>query len=177
MDGERRCMTRSLVRNELGRAPRAASRTRELENPSFRFRDRARTTSRARCWICPASLRTPSCAMGMQTAGVTKLVGVSGCAEVSQKALACAWSPTPIPEPRAWSTRSRVEGSAPSIARSSVFRAFLPRPRRHAGAAAHGENKAKMCDELFKAYKACRKAENAEIVRRRRESRKGMFWD
>ena len=54
---------------------------------------------------------------------------------------------------------------------------FLTRPLPHAGAAAHGENKAKMCDELFKAYKACRKAENAEIVRRRRESRKGMFWD
>jgi len=73
--------------------------------------------------------------------------------------------------------RPRVEASAPSIARSSVFRAFLTRPLPHAGAAAHGENKAKMCDELFKAYKACRKAENAEIVRRRRESRKGMFWD
>ena len=40
-----------------------------------------------------------------------------------------------------------------------------------------GENKAKMCDELFKAYKACRKAESAVIVRRIRESRKGMFWD
>lgn len=55
--------------------------------------------------------------------------------------------------------------------------AFLTAPSPHAGAAAHGENKAKMCDELFKAYKACRKAESAEIVRRRRESRKGMFWD
>jgi hypothetical protein len=52
-----------------------------------------------------------------------------------------------------------------------------PLSARTTGAAAHGENKAKMCDELFKAYKACRKAEHAEIVRRRRASKKGMFWD
>ena len=42
-----------------------------------------------------------TCAMGMQTAGVTQLAGASGCAKVSQKALACAWCPTPLPEQRA----------------------------------------------------------------------------
>jgi hypothetical protein len=32
-----------------------------------------------------------------------------------------------------------------------------------------------MCDELFKAYKACRKAEHEEIVRKRREGRARLF--
>jgi len=44
-------------------------------------------------------------------------------------------------------------------------------------ATAHGENKTKMCQELFDTYKACRKRENAEVVRKRRENRKGLFWD
>ena len=114
--------------------------------------------------------------MGMQTAGVTQLAGASGCAKVSQKALACAWCPTPLSEPRA--RRPTPRRGFGTLDRSFVrVSRFLTRPLPHAGAAAYGENKAKMCDELFKAYKACRKAENAEIVRRRRESRKGMFWD
>lgn len=44
-------------------------------------------------------------------------------------------------------------------------------------AAAHGENKATACDALFKTYKACRKAEHVEVVRHRRENKKGLFWD
>ena len=94
---------------------------------------------------------------------------------MSQKALACAWCPTPIPRPPLVDPTPR-RGCFGTLDRF-VVSPFLTRPFPHAGAAAHGENKAKMCDELFKAYKACRKAESAEIVRRRRESRKGMFWD
>jgi|TARA_B110000977_G_scaffold201833_1_gene299093 hypothetical protein len=68
-----------------------------------------------------------------------------------------------------------VKGSAPSIPHEikTHQKSFSP----PTGAAAHGENKAAMCDTLFKAYKACRKQEHAEIVRQRRENRKGMFWD
>ena len=34
-----------------------------------------------------------------------------------------------------------------------------------------------MCQELFDTYKACRKRENAEVVMKRRENRKGLFCD
>ena len=34
-----------------------------------------------------------------------------------------------------------------------------------------------MCQELFDTFKAFRKRENAEVVRKRRENRKGLFWD
>ena len=45
-----------------------------------------------------------------------------------------------------------------------------------AGATTHGENKAKMCEPLFTAYRECRKAEQKEIVRKRIENRKSMFF-
>ena len=48
---------------------------------------------------------------------------------------------------------------------------------RCTGAAAHGENKASMCAELFDKYKKCRKAEQAEVIRQRKLNRKGLFWD
>jgi len=57
----------------------------------------------------------------------------------------------------------------------SHLNTHLPFPT--AGAAAHGENKATACDALFKTYKACRKAEHVEVVRHRRENKKGLFWD
>lgn len=85
-----------------------------------------RKVSRSR--ISPAPLRTPSRAMGMQTAGVTQLAGASGCAEVSQKALACAWCPTPIPRPPLVDPTPR-RGCFGTLDRSSFsFRAFLTRP-------------------------------------------------
>ena len=84
----------------------------------------------------------------------------------------------PRSEPR---TRAREPDDRRVLSRSAeisapLTRRAIPDPSTpYAGAAAHGENKAKMCDELFKAYKDCRKAEHAETVRRRREKRKGLF--
>ena len=34
----------------------------------------------------------------------------------------------------------------------------------------------KMCEPLFTAYRECRKAEQKEIVRKRTENRKSMFF-
>jgi hypothetical protein len=117
--------------------------------------------------------RVVSRAMGMQTEGLTQLAAASGCAEASKRALACA-SPS--------RTRARIPDDCRVLSRRAeiysapLTRRATPDPSTpSAGAAAHGENKAKMCDELFKAYKDCRKAEHAETVRRRRENRKGLF--
>ena len=77
-------------------------------------------------------------------------------------------SPTlPLPRPVA-SNKKKTARKAPP---TTIFTTYFPA----AGAGAAGDNKAKTCDELFKVYKACRKAEQDEVIRQRIANRKSIF--